>query len=43
MYNLLKSIKSRDPAANNLLEIIFFFIQDFMQLFYIDLLTFYGY
>ena len=42
MYNLLKSIKKRDPAANNLLEIIFFY-QDFMQLFYIDLLTFYGY
>ncbi len=25
MYNLLKSIKSRDPAANNLLEIIFLY------------------
>ena len=25
MYNLLKSIKSRDPAANNLLEIICFY------------------
>ena len=25
MYNLLKSIKNRDPAANNLLEIIFFY------------------
>ena len=25
MYNLLKSIKNRDPAANNLLEIIFLY------------------
>ena len=49
MYNLLKSIKSRDPAANNLLEIIFLYpgfhamiIYRISNLFWLIKLTFFA-